>query len=479
MLEKIEAIARDQCYLDPRKPVLAGISGGPDSLCLMDILHRAGYQVIVVHFNHKLRPEADAEATAVKEAAARLKLAFAVESADVGLYARQKKLSIEEAARELRYRSLFAQARRHQAQAVVVGHTADDQVETVLMHFIRGAGLNGLKGMQYRTLLPAFDPEIPIVRPLLDIWREETVAYCASHDLQPHYDPSNDSLEFLRNRLRHELIPVLEMYNPRFREVIWRSAQTLSSDHALLIEALESWRQKCVIRETDDYVALNLNFLCAHSVGLQRHLIRGAVERLAPGQETVYAVLERAAAFITDSARLRMDLIGGLVLLREGGALYIARSEVELPFDCWPQMPVETDSIEVSVPGEMVLSAGWRFSSERWRIPESAWGESSRNEDRFRVWLDADGLPDKLELRVRRAGDLFEPFGLKGHSQKLSDLFINVKLPRRARERWPLLCAKDKVVWVPGYRPTESFKLKESSRNVVFFALMPPFEKKT
>ena len=105
------------------------------------------------------------------------------------------------------------------------------------MHFLRGAGLNGLKGMPYRTFLPAFDKEIPVVRPLLGTWRTEITAYCAAHNLDPHFDASNDSPDFLRNRLRHTLIPTLETYNPRFREAAWRTAQTLSSDQELLTEA--------------------------------------------------------------------------------------------------------------------------------------------------------------------------------------------------------------------------------------------------
>ena len=437
MLEQIVSILRQECRLDRQKPVLVGVSGGPDSLCLMDVLHRAGYQIILAHFNHQLRDEAEDEARAVVETAARLSIPCVVESADVRSYADEKKLSIEEAARGLRYNFLFAQAHRQHAQAVAVGHTADDQVETVLMHFLRGAGLNGLKGMSYRTILQTFDAEIPLVRPLLDIWREQTVAYCASRGLDPHYDPSNDSPDYLRNRLRHSLIPTLEAYNPRFREAVWRSAQSLSADHLLLTEALEAWEQAGIVQGGDDYTVMDLDFLQGHSPALQRHLIRRAVERLAPGHETVYAVLERAAAFIADSARRRMDLIGGLFLLREENRLYVAKSEAELPFDPWPQMPAQTDSIEVGLPTQAALSKAWCFSYERWQNPASAWEESARNEDRFRVWLDADSLPDKLELRVRRPGDVFEPLGLKGHSQKLSDFFVNVKLPRRARDRWP------------------------------------------
>jgi tRNA(Ile)-lysidine synthase len=477
MLENVESVLRNQCRLDMTRPVLVGVSGGPDSLCLMDLIRRAGYPMVVAHFNHMLRPESAAEANAMERTAARFMIKCVVEGADVRAHAAAEGLSIEEAARNLRYQFLFAQARRFNAQAVAVGHTADDQVETVLMHFIRGAGLTGLKGMPYRTVLPAFDPELPIVRPLLDAWREETVVYCASNGLQAHYDPSNDSFNFLRNRLRHALIPMLETYNPRFREAVWRSVQSLAGDHALLNEILEAWWQKCVIAEKDGYVMFDLPLLLLRPAGLQRDLLRRAAERLLPGQEMVYAVLERGAAFAADKDRLRMELSGGLILFREGESLYLARPGAELQFDRWPQMPAQRDSIPLSLPGQVDLSGGWHFFSEKWRLPSLAKDQSSRNEDRFQVWLDAARLPEKLELRVRRPGDVFRPLGLKGHSQKLSDFFTNAKLPRRARDRWPLLCAGEQIIWVPGYRPAESYRLSGASQSIVYFSVTPPGEK--
>ncbi|MGE5249598.1 MAG: tRNA lysidine(34) synthetase TilS, partial [Bacteroidota bacterium] len=240
MLEDIESILRNQCGLERDRLVVAGVSGGPDSLCLMEVLREAGYPVMVAHFNHHLRPESQAEAAHVQEIARRLDLPYVSGEADVHAHADAEGRSLEEAARRLRYAFLFEQARRYEAQAVAVGHTADDQVETVLMHFLRGAGLTGLKGMTYRTFLPSFERRIPVVRPLLDTWREETVACCAARGLQPVMDPSNASTEFMRNRLRNVLIPSLEEYNPKFRQVAWRSAQSLQLDHALLREMVEA-----------------------------------------------------------------------------------------------------------------------------------------------------------------------------------------------------------------------------------------------
>src|SRR6266498_3466632 len=320
MLENIGTILSDKCGLTRDRPLIAGVSGGPDSLCLMNVLRKAGYRIIVAHFNHKLRPDADADANIVEQTAARLNLASVIQSGDVRAFADAEKLSVEESARIMRYRFLMEQARHFHAQAVAVGHTADDQVETVLMHFIRGAGLAGLKGMNYRTIIKMFDPEIPIVRPLLDTWREETVVYCAINGFRPRNDPSNASLDFFRNRLRHLLIPTLESYNPRFREVLWRTSRSLSADHEILGELLDGIWKECAVQENPEFIAFDVSALCRQSVGLQRNLIRRAIERLRPDSADInYAALERAASFIADSqARARMDLPGELHLLREG-----------------------------------------------------------------------------------------------------------------------------------------------------------------
>ena len=475
MLENIQSILRDQCGLSLDRPVIVGVSGGPDSLCLMSILRKAGYRTIVAHFNHKLRPDADADANTVERTAARLNLASVIESGDVRAYADEEKLSIEEAARTMRYRFLMAQAHRFNAQAVAVGHTADDQVETVLMHFLRGAGLAGLKGMTPRTIIQTFDPLIPVVRPLLETWREETVVYCAANGFRPRHDPSNASLDFLRNRLRHLLIPTLESYNPRFREVIWRTSRSLAGDFEILSAALDGAWKECVVEETLDFIAFDHAALIRQPVGLQRNLIRRAMERLHPQDGDIgYATLERASHFIAEreeARHVRMDLSGGIHLLREGAVIYVVAGKANLPIERWPQMPDASSTIPLQIPCQVSLSGGWKLNCERWSIASLALEQARANHDPFQAWVDARGISDALELRVRQEGDRFEPLGMDGHEVKISDFFINVKLPQRARDRWPLLCVGDKVVWVPGYRPADPFRLTESTRQALYFSM--------
>ena len=473
MLDNIESILRQQCGLNKDLPIIAGVSGGPDSLCLMGALRKAGYRVVVAHFNHKLRPDSDADANIVEQTAARLNLPSIIESGEVRAFADAEKLSIEEAARIMRYRFLMGQARRFQAQAVAVGHTADDQVETVLMHFIRGAGLAGLKGMNHRTILNLFDADIPIVRPLLNIWREETIVYCAANGFRPRHDPSNASLDFFRNRLRHLLIPTLESYNPRFREVVWRTSRSLAGDYEIVTGVLDEAWKNCVVHDQGDFVAFDHTALMKNPVGLQRHLVRRAIERIHPDDLDIgFAALERAANFIADGGqRGRMNLPKGLHMLREGTMIYLVAGDVTLPMERWPQLPEDIQTFPLKIPGQVVLSGGWKLNCERWNMASLALEQASSNDDPFQVWLDAKGISDALELRVRQDGDRFEPLGMDGHAMKISDFFINVKLPQRVRDRWPLLCMGEKVVWVPGYRPAHPFRLTESTRQALYFSM--------
>jgi tRNA(Ile)-lysidine synthase len=461
----IESVLADQCALKKDRPLIVGVSGGADSLCLMDILREAGYSLIVAHFDHQLREESQQDAQMVKETCARLSLESVVGAENVRAYADEKKLSIEEAARELRYRFLFNLARERNAQAVAVGHTADDQIETVLMHILRGSALNGLKGMSYRAIIKTFDEQIPIVRPLLEMKREETVAYCAAHDLHPHYDASNDSLEYQRNRIRHQLIPTLETYNPKIREALLRMSQTIKDDSDLLDSLVDSAWRECATPQSG-FVILDFSLLRKHAAGLQRHLIKRAMRTLIPDVDVDFATLNRAVKNLNN----RVDLKSGLYMFCEGNQVYICTKDAELPLNLFPQMAV--NGISISIPFAIELANGWTFTIEN--AEKIRAGEISANENRLEAWFDADTLADPLHLRKPARGDRIIPLGMDGHSQKISDLFVNEKIPQRARENWVLLCSGSEIIWAAGIRSAHLCRITDKTKRVIRAAFHPP-----
>ena len=470
-MDNIEAILENECNLTKDRPIIVGVSGGPDSLCLMEKLRQAEYPLIVAYFDHKLRNDSAMDASLVEQTASKLRLTCVIGGADVRAYANENKLSVEEAGRILRYGFMFNLAREHNAQAVAVGHTADDQVETILMHFLRGTGLGGLKGMSYRSIINSFDPEIPIVRPLLDMWRDDTVVFCSINGLRPHYDSSNDSVNFQRNRIRHLLLPSLESYNPNLRETILRMSQSLKGDYAFMMDILEDAWLASVLEADDEMVVFDSQRMDNYSLGLQRNLVKQAMQTLRPGVDISYTVLERAANVISSETQSAQgDLKGGLRIFREMGKIYICTLDAELPFDLWPQM-LDDAVQKVSIPGLVTLAGGWKLTCEYWNHPTLALEQAERNDDQFQVWLDAESLPEEIELRSRNPGDHFSPLGMDGHSQKLSDFFVNEKLPQRARERWPLLCISDEILWVPGYRPAHTYRLTAESKKILYLSI--------
>ena len=472
MLEVLSRILQDECQLDPAKPIVVGVSGGPDSLCTLDVLVRCGYSPVVAHFNHKLRPEADADSKFVQRIAEKRKLSFAGEEIDVRALAEDGRQSIEEAARNARYRFLFATAERVAAQAVAVGHSADDQVETVLMHLLRGAGLDGLSGMEFRSLPNAWSEHIPLVRPLLDVWRAQIIEYCQEQGFDPIIDATNQDQTFFRNRIRHELLPNLESYNPSIRKVLWRTAEVLRGDMELVKQAVDTAWQECLLTEGSDYVGLDPQRASQQTLSVQRHLIRRAIAYLRPGLRDIgFNTVEQVRKYFRDSQpTAEIDLIAGLKLLSEPGRIWLAEWEADIPTSEWPQ--ILEGEVLLPIPGAFDLTNGWRIAVEKIASTNIIKTEAQNNLDPYQAWIDAKLIGDHLNVRARREGDRFQPLGMEGHSIKLSDFMINEKLPRRARAGWPLVCSAEQIVWVAGYRLAQPFRVSETTNEALKLELI-------
>ncbi len=315
-LNPLEKTAQTKCGLTNENPILVGVSGGADSLALMHGLHRLGYPLVIAHLDHALRAESAADAVFVRQKAESLGLTFIEKRVDVGAFAESEHFSIEEAARTVRYRFLFSTARDLGAQAVAVAHHADDQVETVLMHFLRGAALSGLSGMKYRSVMPVWDDEIPLVRPLLDLWREDIEAYLSEIGWQAREDLTNRDTTYFRNSLRHELIPELEGYNPQFKEVLWRMANVLGEEDRYLTDLAEQAWESCLIVRTQERVDLDREVFLSLDKALQRRLLRKALGLLRPDlRDMGFEVVERGLAFVeTPSESGEIDLVSQLNL---------------------------------------------------------------------------------------------------------------------------------------------------------------------
>ena len=467
-LDQLTYILQQDCKLLFAKPILIGVSGGPDSLCLMDYLWKHGYKLVVAHLNHGLRADAEHDANIVRQAAKDRGVPFIYEVIDVSTFAKNRKLSIEEAARIVRYQFLFEKATRLGAQAVAVAHTADDQVETVLMHILRGTGLSGLKGMSYRLLPNFWSDKIALVRPLLGITRDEVVAYCSEYKLSPVFDQTNKDTTLYRNRIRHELIPILESYNPKIKSLLWRMSQIILKDDQVLEQSTDVAWNDCLVEQNQSRITSNVNKLLAYPISIQRRLIRRVISVLKPGLRDIdFSMIERTLKFINHPSRSgKLDLTNDLFLILEGENLTVSNTR-ELPSR--RQYPsLENGPLLIKVPDCVELTSGWRIQTELFENIQGEFNKIVANQDPYQAWVEIKSRRPIFEIRNPRPGDRFQPIGMDSHSVKISDFFINVKVQRRMRRVWPLVCIDDNIVWVPGFRIAYPYRITENTVQAVY-----------
>lgn len=474
--EEVAHIIEDLCLIPRGSRLVVGVSGGPDSLCLADILSSLEYELYVAHLDHTLRTTSAADAELTAEFARARGLPFVLAREDTAAFAQNEGLSLEEAARIRRYRFLFEVASRRNARAVAVAHTADDQVETILMHLLRGAGLDGLSGMDFCSLPNPWSDEIPLVRPLLSTWRESVVEYLEERGIGHAVDETNLDTRFFRNRLRHELLPFLETYNPNIRASLWRMADILREDNAAFAHFVDTAWREVWEQEGDGWIALDRRGLLGQPKGIQRRLVRRGLAFLRPDLRDIdYATVERSLDYLKDNiAHGPIDLSSGLSLLREGDTVWFAEWNAELPHSSWPQVKERTE-VELPIPGKVDLQGGWRLQAQIVSIGGGAPFPielARENLDPYRAWLRLDALKKPLTIRSRRAGERMQPMGMGGHSVKLSDLMINARLPKRARRHWPLVLSDEEVAWAPGLHVGEPFRLTASDQDAVLLEVL-------
>ncbi len=431
--------------LPPGASLVVAVSGGPDSVCLLYLLHQLsreyGWRLHVAHLDHRLRGAAStADARYVARLAKRLGLPATLGRAEVGLLHTPGRGSLEEVARQARYAFLARVCRQTGAGRVAVGHTADDQAETLLLHLIRGAGTTGLRGLLPLSRWQTESGEVVVIRPLLEIRRAEALAYCRQHRLRPRQDASNRSLLPLRNRLRQQLLPLLEEYNPRVVDALQRTAAIVRQDVALLEEVTGlAWEQ--VARREGDTIVLERAGLLALSPYLRSNLLRRALveawgnsvdleERHVRAMEAALSL--RAGRSINLPRRLRFVVSYDRYLLGHD-------AEAACP---WPEMAGE---VTLHVPGETRLP-GWRVTAQV--LPVEAAPPAA---DGFTANLDAARATPPLVVRTRRHGDRFQPLGM-GNLKRLSRFMIDEQVPRHWRDRVPLVVSGENIIWVVGHR---------------------------
>ena len=527
----------------PGRTLVVGVSGGADSVCLLDFLARwqseFDIKLHIAHLDHQLRgAESQADVRYVAGLANSLSIPITIGSEDVATYKAERNCSLEEAGRELRHEFLAKVAGDVGADRVAVGHTQDDQVETILMHILRGTGTSGLRGLEpcspmaysrHLSPLPSREhsslsllalrfpchsepklrakrggseaislrsgqaprSKLLVIRPLLDITREETLDYCREHQLKPRFDSSNLSLSFLRNRCRLELLPLLRKYNPDVDQALLRLAEIARDDSSFIEQqALQLWNE--VAREGDNALYLDKRKTRALPMAVQRQLIRVAGERVLGDTRDI------EASHVEAIRSLLAKPVGKRILLPRGVICWGGYDEVVIatmsemkgrqsqpPFPPCP-FPSLQGEFPLTVPGETILP-GWqvmasistvvgRPSSKRSELHPgfviASEGRQSQKQDRdFVAQFDLQQTGTELSVRQRRTGDRFHPLGMNT-GKKLQAFMVDAKIPLHWRDHIPLVCSPRQIIWVVGWRIDDRVKVTQATRKILLLEFL-------
>ena len=450
--------------IQPKETVLVGVSGGVDSLALLYALHilqrQLDCQLHVAHLDHSFREDSAGDAVYVTEQAEQLGIPISSTRIDVPQLMRDQKLSAEVAARRARYQFYECVSERIGATKIALGHHRGDQAETVLMNLLRGAGASGLKGM-----LPVREGKF--IRPLLTFSRQEIADFVAQLGLQPRCDATNYQLDYLRNRVRLELIPVLERaYNPNIQNALNQTAELLQAESDYLDDLAYDAFQACRVESSaSDTVVLDRHLFREYHLALRRRMLRLAVAEVFGEVKDLYFNHFESMLNLIDG-----EAPNSALDLPSGGAFRRAYNRILIQKAVDSHAPFE---YEVVVPGHTALPLlDAEMIATVVAQPMNRTAADKFPDGKFQAVFDLDRLQLPLTLRHRRDGDRFHPFGMRG-TKKLKDFLIDAKIPRQERERVPVLMNGEEIVWVVGYRTSEPFKIRPETKHRLNLSYSP------
>lgn len=486
MLDKVrEAIFRYEMVRRGER-VLVGVSGGPDSTallhCLLRLAPELGVELAVAHLNHQLRgEEAAADARYVASLAKTFGMPFFEGTEDVRSLARVSGLGLQEAGRRARYAFLRKIATRWAVSRIALGHHKDDLVETVIFHFLRGTGLEGLAGIPpVRPLEQELEEprdedgddgnslSVKVIRPLINVSRDEIEAYCREEGLEPRADHSNLSRHYTRNRIRLDLIPLLEKdFNPNLKANLSRLAE-IAREEARFLEGEARRRLDSLLRlkhQRQGELSISVTDLLAVDVALRRRMVRRALTMISGGSGGIDFVHVGDILDLVSQGRTgaEIHLPGGIRACLRYGRLILRKGVAVSP---------PSFHYSLGIPGEVdVPEVGLRFRTfVREAEPgERPWKNQAPDEVLYRAFFDyykVDKVGGILQVRNRRTGDRFRPLGMEG-TKKLKDFFMETQVPRENRDRIPLLIAGGEIMWVTGLRESEIFKVDPSTEKLL------------
>lgn len=480
ILETVAADVAEHDMLAAGDRVLVGVSGGPDSVALLNILnelaHRFSITLAVAHLDHGLRPEAAQEARFVKTLAVQRDLPFHFAKQDVAAYRREQGLSIEEAAREVRYTFYKRVMRTAGCQKLALGHHSEDSAELVLMNILRGSGPLGLSGIP-----PVRDGWI--VRPLINLTRDRLLNYLNRRQLEYVNDLSNLDMRFTRNRIRHQLLPMLKNnFNANIVATLHRTARITGDENQWLSSLTDPLCESVITARSPRQLSLDIAALGEFDIAPFRRILRRAITLLRGSLRRVtFGHIEALHQLVTSGPEnARVDLPGLIAAVKQGDQLVLAvMDRPRKPLAPHPPAAayhylIEADSIPVAGLFNQALptsGASLIFSCKELPAAIEVGGSGQHS-----AFFDIDRLKFPLIVRNYQPGDRFTPFGMQG-SKKVKKLFNERRVPQPERGRCPVLVSDDRILWVVGYQRARDCSVTDRTRQVLEVKFVLPDEK--
>jgi tRNA(Ile)-lysidine synthase len=449
--------------------LLVAVSGGPDSVALihilMDLAPKFSFQIAMAHLNHCLRDdESERDETFVVSLAEQLELPVHVEKQDVRRYQNSHHLSLEEAARQVRYRFYHAIAAKFGYEKIALGHHSDDNAELILMYLLRGSGPLGMSGIP-----PVRNDKI--IRPLIDIQRTEIMDYIAVKGLDYVVDSSNRDSQYLRNKIRNRLIPELKAeYNPKLIDSLNRLASIIDAEEQWIENLIQPIFEKVIVFEKQGRIGFDISKLNQQTIAVRRRLIRKAVLKVKGNlRRMAFAHVEAAVKLAQKGPDLGvLDLPDRIRISRQNDVLIMSLEAQNLrDLADGPLLSLIPDyEYRLAKPGKISIKEAAlkiRFSE----IPPeqtSDWHPSGHGTDT--AYFDMDKVQFPLVIRNFRPGDRFSPLGMTGR-QKLKKFFIDHKISRTERTKCPILLSRNEIIWVVGHRLDNAVKIGPQTRRIL------------
>ena len=455
-----------QFPLKPGDKMVVAVSGGADSVCLLHLLRKWGaaraVSLHVAHLNHSFRPEADQEARFVENLSSGWEIPFTSLKLPVPQLCKEKGLSKQEGARAIRYQFLKEVAQSVGARWMALGHTADDQAETFLMRTLRGAGAQGL------SAIPPMR-EGCIIRPLLKITRQEILSELSREDIPFMEDPSNLQPVYLRNRIRHELLPMLERYNPQIKEALCRETALLQDENDFIHQHLLSLIPGLNIRTTERSVLFDVAPLQSLHPALQRRLLRWGMAQLGIELKGIgFKHIETIRSkIIPGPTGKRYPFPHSLKIEKKYSTLLFERADKTanpIPIRR-PALP----SVEIPLPEREGAASGIAVDLPPWelKLTLSLHSGPYPSFSPCMASFDFDRILLPLFIRSWQPGDYFMPSGMEGRRKKLQDFFVDTKIAKSERDQRPLLACSGEILWVVGLRADDRSRINKKTKRTL------------